>query len=142
MKVIDAENAVLGRLSTYVAKEVLKGEEIRIVNAEKAIVTGTDKKSILERYKHKMNLRNIANPRKSPKFSRRPDILVRKTVWGMLPHNKRGREAYKRVKVYLKVPKELEKSEKKKIAQFKEKERKVRKMTVLEICKELGWRPA
>jgi ribosomal protein L13 len=38
--VIDADGAVLGRLCTAVAKRLLKGEEIAIVNSEKAIVIG------------------------------------------------------------------------------------------------------
>ena len=50
IKVIDAENAILGRLASYVAKQVLKGEEIVIVNSEKAIITG-NKKNIQKNYK-------------------------------------------------------------------------------------------
>ena len=38
---IDASDMVLGRLSSFVAKELLKGEQVHIVNAEKAVVIGT-----------------------------------------------------------------------------------------------------
>ncbi|HDH44680.1 MAG TPA: 50S ribosomal protein L13, partial [Thermococcus sp.] len=36
--VIDATGAVLGRLASIVAKRLLNGEEIAIVNSEKAII--------------------------------------------------------------------------------------------------------
>ena len=39
---IDAKHAILGRLSSYVAKELLKGNEVVIFNAENAIITGND----------------------------------------------------------------------------------------------------
>ena len=38
MVVVNAENAVVGRLASYVAKVALNGEEVTIVNAEKAII--------------------------------------------------------------------------------------------------------
>ena len=38
--VIDAENAVVGRLASRVAKLALMGEDVLVVNAEKAIMTG------------------------------------------------------------------------------------------------------
>ena len=43
MKVIDAEGHVLGRLASLVAQELLAGEEIRIVNADRCIITGKKK---------------------------------------------------------------------------------------------------
>ena len=48
--IIDAENLVLGRLASFVAKQALLGENIDIINCEKAIVLG-DKKEILNSYK-------------------------------------------------------------------------------------------
>src|SRR5256885_11680767 len=40
MPVVDATGHVVGRLAAVVAKRLLNGEEIVVVNAEKAIVTG------------------------------------------------------------------------------------------------------
>ncbi len=103
--VIDATGAVLGRLASIVAKRLLNGEEIAIVNSEKAIIVG-DKDSIKERYKEK---REIGSSRKGPYFPRRADRIVKRTVRGMLPYQQpKGREALKRLKCYIGVPKELE----------------------------------
>ncbi|HNR58089.1 MAG TPA: uL13 family ribosomal protein, partial [Methanothrix sp.] len=38
--IIDASGMILGRLSSLAASELLAGEEIYIVNAEKAIISG------------------------------------------------------------------------------------------------------
>ena len=140
MKIIDGENCILGRLASYVAKEAINGEEIRIVNVQKIIITGTSRKAIMTKYKHKINLRNIANPEHSPGFSRRPDYIVRKTIWGMIPHNNRGTAAYKRIKAYIDIPKEFEKKERIKVSELKD--FGVKKMSIMEISKELGWRGA
>ena len=46
MKIVNGENAVMGRLASYVAKEAMKGEEFAVVNCEKVIITG-DKKAFI-----------------------------------------------------------------------------------------------
>jgi large subunit ribosomal protein L13 len=103
--IIDAEGAVLGRLGTYVAKRLLSGEEIAVVNSEKAIITG--KKSVIKkRYKQK---RDVGTYRKGPFFPRTPDRLVKRTIRGMIPYQTpHGRVAFKRLKCYIGIPKEFE----------------------------------
>ena len=44
--IIDANNLILGRMATFIAKQALLGEDIKIVNCEKAVITG-DRKEIL-----------------------------------------------------------------------------------------------
>ncbi len=108
MAIIDADNAVLGRLASIVAKRLLNGEEIIIVNAEKAVIVG-NKSFIIEKYKER---RNIGSVRKGPHYPRMPDRILRRTVKGMLPIKKsHGKEAYRRLKVYMGVPKELKSGE-------------------------------
>ncbi len=104
MKVIDANGHVLGRLASTVAKRLIEGEEIAIVNAERAIVIG-NKDMILSRYRKKVELNH---PRKGPKFPRNPDQILKRTIRGMIPYQQpSGREAYRRLKVYMGVPPEL-----------------------------------
>jgi large subunit ribosomal protein L13 len=108
VEVIDANGLVLGRLSTYVAKRLLREKEleIAIVNAEKAIVSG-NRKMVIESY---MDRRRLNHQRKGPYFPRQPDRVLKRTVRGMLPIKlPKGRQAYKRVKVYIGTPKELAK---------------------------------
>ncbi|WP_423792259.1 50S ribosomal protein L13 [Methanocaldococcus indicus] len=112
MTVINAEKAILGRLASEVAKRVLRGEEITIINAEKVIITG-NREWILEKYREEREKKNVANPRRfGPKFPRRPDDILRRTIRKMLPYKKaKGREAFKRVKVYVGNPLNLQADE-------------------------------
>ena len=104
MKVINAEGHVLGRLASVVAKALLDGEEIRIVNADKCIITGKQK-MILATYRKK---RDLTHSRKGPFFPKRSDRILKRTVRGMLPMKKnRGKVALKRLKVFVKVPRAL-----------------------------------
>ncbi len=133
VSVIDAEDAVLGRLASIIAKRLLLGEKIIVINAEKAIVTGS-KERILERFKEKVQR---GDPIKGPFYPRRPDKLFKRVVRGMLPRKKKkGREALKRLKVYIGNPENLEGE---KVGKRLEDVR-CKFMYLGEICKHLGWK--
>ncbi len=105
MKVVDANNMVVGRLASKIAKDLLNGEEIIVVNAEKAVIVG-GKDYIVGKYTER---RNIGSVRKGPHYPRMPDKILRRTVRGMLPMKKsKGKNAYKRLRVYIGVPKDLQ----------------------------------
>ena len=106
--VYDANDKVLGRLASVVAKDLLKGKSVAVVNAEKAFISGNRLK-IVKKYKVRLNLQEKENPEHSPHWSRRPDFLVRRIIRGMLPYHKKpsGKAAFKRLKVYVGIPKEL-----------------------------------
>lgn len=134
MKIINAENLVLGRLASNVAKRLLNGEEIIIVNAEKSIVTGS-KESIMANYKHK---RKLTHARKGPYYPKSPDRILKRTVRGMIPYKKQsGKDALKRLKIYIGVPKGM--SDKKlETVEAAGASRAVRHMTLGEVSKLLG----
>lgn len=106
--VYDAKDKVLGRIASTVAKELLNGRKVAVVNAEYAFITGS-KRGIAARYRTRLNLQEKENPEHSPYWSRRPDMLVRRIIRGMLPYHKKpsGKSAYKRLRVFVGVPKEL-----------------------------------
>lgn len=109
MKVIDAKDLLLGRFATRVAKMALLGEEIVIVNCEKAYVSG-DKVQVKAKYKQ-VDDRGI--PLKGPFLNKSPDRLVRRAIRGMLPYKQqKGRQAYERVMTYVGVPSQYEEEEK------------------------------
>ncbi len=102
--VIDASGHILGRLSSRIAKRLLNGEKIVVVNAEKAVVTG-DKHMVFARYKEKYDR---GSKEKGPYFPRHPEKIFKRTVRGMLPwKSRRGREAYRRLRVFMGVPEQL-----------------------------------
>lgn len=99
-QVIDADGLILGRMASIVAKKLLHGYQVEIVNAEKAVVVG-QKGNITKRYKAKIER---GHPRSGPFFPRPPHMLVKRTVRGMLPKNTRGRELLKNLKVHIGNP--------------------------------------
>ena len=108
MKVVDGNNLILGRAASNIAKKLLLGEEVAIVNAEKMVMSG-DLTYLMEKYLHRRSMKDKADPAKSPKWPRRPDLFVRRLVRGMLPFKApRGKAAFQRLHVFIGVPKEVE----------------------------------
>ena len=103
--VVDVSGLVLGRAASVIAKRLMKGELIVVVNAEKSVVTG----SRTEVIHHYTEARARGSKRSGPHFPRYADRIFRRTVRGMLPHLKtRGKEALDRLEVYLGVPPEYQ----------------------------------
>ncbi|AEA47591.1 50S ribosomal protein L13 [Archaeoglobus veneficus] len=137
--VIDASGHVLGRLSSVIAKRLLNGEKIVVVNAEKAVITG-DRHMVFSRYKEKYDR---GSKEKGPYFPRHPERIFKRTVRGMLPwKSRRGREAFRQLKVFMGVPKELEGKQFEVVEQaLLEKVSKTDKYVTLgEVSKYLGYR--
>ncbi len=137
--IIDAKGLILGRMASNVAKRLLEGEKVVILNAEKAAISGkkqhivTDAKTFLE----------VGHPRKGPYHPRRPDKIVSRTIRGMLPRRKpKGIQAFKRLRVYLGVPVEFEGKNIQTITEATAGKLKSPYITVGELAKEIGgWTP-
>jgi len=135
--VIDGDGLILGRLASTVAKRLLAGETIDIVNAEKIVVSGK-RKMIVEKEKEFLGVGGFG---KGPIHYRQPHRMVRRTIRGMLPHRKsHGRDAYSRLKVYIGVPRELEAAEKESILEVNSSNLSRRFVTVGEIAEAIGWK--
>ena len=101
--VIDASNCILGRLASNVSKKLIKGKAVSIINAEKAVISGDPKyaeKVLREKVKR-------GDPYHGPFYPREPDQVVKRVVRGMLPKNTKGRDALKKLKVYISIPESL-----------------------------------
>lgn len=107
---IDAENMVLGRLATEVAKilrgknkpeftpHVDCGDNVIVINAEKVVLTG---KKLTDREHFRHSGYPGGQTRLSPQriLDKYPERLVEQAVKGMLPKNKLGRALYKNLHV-------------------------------------------
>ena len=134
--IIDANNLILGRLGTYVAKKALLGEDIDIVNCENSVITG-DRKKIFEKYD---NFLKRGIPAKGPFIRRMPERFVKRAIRGMLPYKKeRGRSAFKNIKCHLGVPEDLKDN---KLDTIKEanidKVPNLKYIKVKDVCKHIG----
>jgi large subunit ribosomal protein L13 len=101
--IIDAEDCIAGRLASVVAKELLKGKRVYIVNAEKAVISGKPKYTV-KQMKEKLER---GDPYHGPLYPRRPDRIMKRLVRGMLPKKPRGKEALKRLRVFISVPDDI-----------------------------------
>jgi len=109
--VVDAEGLVLGRLATEVAR-VLRGkhkptftphmdvgDHVIIVNADKVVLT-RDKADAKMVYRHSGYPGGIKSTTYAKLLGAKPEEAVRRTVRGMLPKNRLGRQMLKKLKVY------------------------------------------
>jgi len=115
--IVDGTNQIAGRLCSHVAKLLITGNRVSIVNSENIMLSG-DRKAIIEEYRKYLEISSITNPKFGPFHPRRPDTMISKMVRGMLPKNKpSGKTALKRLRAYLGVPNELKS---KKTTQFED----------------------
>jgi len=133
---VNAEGLIVGRMCSKVAKRLLNGEEVVILNAEKAVFSGKKKSKVAEAHV----FLEVGAPRRGPFHYRRPDRFLRKAVRGMVPFEQpKGKNAYKRLKVFMGVPLKLKDQE---MITFKEASSANLKgphFTLGEMAKEIGW---
>lgn len=136
MIIINAEDMIVGRLGTFVAKKALLGEEVKIINCERAVVSG-NKREVLAKYQR---IRKMGVPLQGPYLIRTPEALVKRTIRGMLPYKQaKGREAFERVMCYRGTPEEFAGKDITKIEGSDiSKVTKTNFMRIGEISKELG----
>lgn len=109
--VVDAAGQTLGRLATQIAS-VLRGkhkptysphmdvgDHIIVINADKIQVTGRKAEQKVY-YRHTGYPGGIRSTPYARMLERHPERILRKAVWGMLPHNVLGRQVFKKLRVY------------------------------------------
>ena len=107
--IIDGKDLILGRLGSGIAKRLLLGESIKIVNCKEIVILGR-KTYLIEKYKNKLKNKVI---KQGPYYSRSPADLVKRSLRNMVPYKKlRGIEALKKLKCYNSVPSTLINSKK------------------------------
>ncbi len=140
---IDGEEAILGRIGSRVAKLLIEGNEIMLINAEKIRITGHTP-DLAAKYKRLIELKDRANPEHSPFYSRRPDLFVKRSIRGMLPYKQpKGKAAYKLLKVYMGDAKDIKDSEAYTVKDVKAKktsEAFENSVSVLELVEKLGYK--
>jgi len=138
--IIDATDTVLGRLATRVAKLLLKGETVDVVNVEKTVLSG-DPKKIVERYHKRRGMQNKGNPEHSAKWPRRPDYLFKRVIQGMLPKNRTGEIVLHKLTAHVGTPKEFEGEKAEKLKTKSASTLQCRQITLEQLARRLGWNP-
>jgi len=137
IKLVDASNSIMGRLASHIAKRLLKGESIVVVNAEEVMISGSRKNRVDEA----KSFLEVGSPRWGPRHHRRPDNMLRRTIRGMLPiDTSKGKVAYRRLQVHVGVPEELKGKPVERIDDAQATGLRGPHVKLGEIAKELGWR--
>jgi large subunit ribosomal protein L13 len=109
--VVDANDQNLGRLATQIAGILLgknkpnftpgvdTGDFVVVVNCERIRVTGNKLEDKVY-YHHSNYPSGIKAVTLRQQLVKHPDRVITSAVWGMLPHNKLGRQLIKKLKVY------------------------------------------
>ena len=136
---VDASNQIAGRLSSKVAKLIISGKRVVVVNAEKALISGS-RTSVVTEWTKKLELSSRVNPIYGPIHPRRPDNILRRMVRGMVPRKKpKGALAMKRLRVYIGVPSEVTGSKMTKFEDTAASRPIPVYVTMADLSKSLGW---
>lgn len=102
---IDGTGAPLGRVASYAAKQSLKGEEVRIFNCDKIIITGS-KRFIKNEFQQKRG--RVGTTQRGPKHAATSEKIVKMAIRGMIPNYRagRGKIAFSKILCYNSTPKE------------------------------------
>jgi len=108
---VDAEGRILGRMATEIA-DLIRGKRkpqftshldtgdfVVVINAEKIKVTGR-KLEQKKYYSHSLYPGGIKEETLKDLLAKKPEEVIKKAVWGMVPKGKLGRALYKKLKVY------------------------------------------
>ena len=108
---IDAEGMVLGRLATTISS-ILRGKNktsytpsmdmgdyVVVINDEKIKTTGNKLNGKIYRY-HTPYIGGLKSINLGNLMQKKPEIIIKKAVQGMIPHNKLGRAVIKKLKIY------------------------------------------
>lgn len=109
--VVDANEQTLGRIATHIASLLLgknkptftpgvpMGNSVIVINAAHIVVTGN---RLVEKYyyQHSGYPGGLKAISLKEQLRNKPELVIRRAVWGMIPHNKVGREIIKKLRVY------------------------------------------
>ncbi len=110
--VVDATGLVLGRMSVEVAKIITgknkptytpqedHGDYVIIINAGKVKLTGNKLKNKFY-YNHSGYVGGLRKRSTQTMIEKYSDELVKKSIWGMMPHGRLGKKQIKKLFVYV-----------------------------------------
>lgn len=136
---VDASNHIAGRLCSIVAKELLSGKRVVVLNAEKALVSGRSR-SVFRQWQARLEIYSHVNPIYGPIHPRRPDNILRRMVRGMVPKTKsKGKSAMSHLRVYMGVPERYASVKTSQFDHARARRPIPQYTTIAEISKNIGW---
>jgi large subunit ribosomal protein L13 len=136
---VDASEQIAGRMCSIVARELLAGKRVVVLNAEKALVSGKTQ-SVFRQWQTRLEIYSHVNPIYGPIHPRRPDNILRRMVRGMVPKTKpSGKTAMSRLRVYMGVPEKYVGVKTRKFDDAMARRPIPQYVTIAQISKNIGW---
>ena len=138
--VVNATNHIAGRLASNVAKLLLQGQRVTVVNCEKIMMSGKRETQIRE-YREFLEINSIINYKHGPVHYRRPDTMMAKMIRQMLPFDRKpsGKTAYARLRTYIGAPNDTKPIEKIQFEKALITREASNYTSIAEICRVIGW---
>jgi large subunit ribosomal protein L13 len=137
---VDATNLIAGRLCSNVAKLLLNGNKVVVLNAEKTLISG-QRSSVMQAWKEYLHISSVVNPVHGPFHQRTPNGILTRMIRGMVPRRKpKGIAAMHRLRVYVGVPKEYEKAKPQSFENSKATRPAAYYIPLSEIASKIGWK--
>lgn len=105
--VVNAQGHVAGKLATFVAKNILEGQKVIVINTEYLVLTGPIERSV-GKFTRYLNKRRLTKPENGQKHHRSPSMFFRRIVRRMVPKRiVRGQKALTLLSTYESCPDDL-----------------------------------
>ena len=137
--VVDSTDHIAGRLASHVAKMLLEGNRVTLINCEKIMISGS-RSSIIREYRDFLEIASILHPKHGPFHPRRPDTMMERMVRGMLPRKKpSGLAAHKRLRTHIGVPDSVRSLKKIRIPNAQIRRAAPRYTSMADLGRTIGW---
>lgn len=137
---VDASGKIAGRLCSKVAKLLLNGDRVIVLNSERALISG-QRGSVMKSWLEYLKIASVVHPKHGPFHSRTPNGIITRMVRGMLPRRKpKGAAALKRLRVYVGVPEEYGKVKLEDYEESKATKPSAYYVSLSEIAGRIGWK--
>lgn len=137
--VVDATDHVAGRLASNVAKLLLQGNMVHMVNCERIMISGK-RSSIVGEYRKFLEIASVLHPKHGPFHPRRPDTIMSRMVRGMLPRKKpSGIAAHRRLRAHIGTPRPLRSHKKVQFEKAKIRGAHSRYTSMADLGRTVGW---
>lgn len=139
---VDASGQIAGRLCSKVAKLLLVGNSVVVVNAERALFSGS-RSNVMLGFFERLKLASVVHPKHGPFHPRTPEGIFTRMVRGMIPRTKpSGVSALRRLRVYAEIPKQYAKVTFSNFEEAKATKPLAYYVPLGEIAQRIGWKGA
>jgi len=139
---VDATGQILGRMGSKVAKLLISGNSVVIVNADKVLLSG-NRASVMRDFFDRLKIASVVHPKHGPFHPRTPAGMLTRMIRGMIPRTKpSGVAALRRLRVYTEAPKGLEKVSFTNFEEAKATKPLAYYIPLGEVAQRIGWKGA